>query len=271
MSMFKNVHIKFWQNDFVLGLTAEERYFYIYLITNSMTNQCGIYKFNRRLAELETGYSCDKIESFLKKFEEYGKVIISCSTTEIMLVNWFKHNFKSNKKALANINKELKDVKDKELLEKLYDFCCKRQYPINEMFSGVILPEGIVEKSNTVVKEADEVASGIQEEIKIGVQDSESKGFVMDFNQSQTPQESTEDQALLINNLLIGESDRAEDEMDEGEQAGEEVMMEECQEEEPDDILEGTTIAFWGFTEDSAPIAEGECCISEDISVRNTA
>ena len=270
MSMFKNVHIKFWQNDFVLGLTAEERYFYIYLITNSMTNQCGIYKFNRRLAELETGYNSNKIESFLKKFQEYGKVMISQTTTEIMLVNWFKHNFKSNKKALASINKELKDIKDKEFLEKLYDFCCKRQYPVNEMFSGVILLEGIVEKSNTVVKEAEEVASGIKEEIKLCLQDAANEEFNLPCEQSESPKESLQNQTLLINNLLKGESDGAEDEMDEGEQAGEEVMMEEGQEEESDDILEGTTIAFWGFTEDSTAASEGEHRIYEYISVTNT-
>ena len=271
MSMFKNVHIRFWQNDFVLGLTAEERYFYIYLITNSMTNQCGIYKLNRRLAELETGYSCDKIESFLKKFEEYGKVIISEITAEIMLVNWFKHNFKSNKKTLVSINKELKDIKDKELSKKLYDFCSKRQYPVNEIFSGVILPKGIAEKSNVVVKEAEEITSGIQEEIKICLQGEASEEFDLTCEQSHSPKESIDVQALPINNFLTGEINRAEDEIEDGEQGGEEVMMEECTEEYSEDILEGTTIAFWEFYDDSPAASEGEHRIYEEISVRNTA
>ncbi|WP_139905190.1 hypothetical protein [Clostridium thermarum] len=152
MSVFKNIHMKFWQNDFVLGLTAEERYFYIYLITNSMTNQCGIYRFNRRLAELETGLSCDQIEAYLKKFEEYGKIIVSRNTIEIMIVNWFKHNFKANKKMLLSINNELKDVKDKELLKHLYDFCCKRQYPIDEIFKGIIFPDNNINTTQAVTK-----------------------------------------------------------------------------------------------------------------------
>jgi uncharacterized protein YacL (UPF0231 family) len=94
-----------------------------------------------------------KEELNLKKFEEYGKVIISQSSTEIMLVNWFKHNFKSNKKTLQSVNKELKDVKDKELLQKLYDFCIKRQYPATEIFRGVLLLEGLMVKDNTIVEE----------------------------------------------------------------------------------------------------------------------
>jgi hypothetical protein len=53
-----------------------------------------------------------------------------------MIVNWFKHNFKSNKKTIASINKELKEVKDKEFLKQLYDICVQRQYPAEELFKG---------------------------------------------------------------------------------------------------------------------------------------
>jgi hypothetical protein len=158
VSEFKQVHMKFWQNDFVLGLNAEERYFYIYLITNSMTNQCGIYKLNRKLAELETGYSFDKIEGCLHKFEEYGKVVVSKTTTEILLVNWFKHNFKGSKRAMAQVNKELKDVKDGELLKMVYDYCIKRQYPVKEIFSGVIIPGLETEQEAIEAKEIAEAA-----------------------------------------------------------------------------------------------------------------
>jgi hypothetical protein len=139
------------------------------------------------------------------------------------------------------------------------------------MFSGVILPEVIVEKSNIVVKEAEEVASGIQEEIKLCLQEEENEEIKLPCEQSQSSKESLQDQTLLRSNLLIGESEQLEDEIIEGEQAGEEVMMEEFPEEESDDILEGTTIAFWGFSEDSTAAAEGEHRIYEGISVRNTA
>ena len=251
--MFKNVHIKFWQNDFVLGLTAEERYFYIYLITNSMTNQCGIYKLNRKLAELETGYGCDKIESYLKKFEEYGKVIVSETTAEIMLINWFKHNFKSNKKALSSINKELKDIKDRELLKKLYDFCTKRQYPVNEIFNGVMLPDGIMEEGNSVEKEAEKITSGVEGEVKLGLQNEESEELELHCELSEMPREASEVQALLFSNFLTGKSSESiEEEIDEGEQAGEELVPEDCAEEESEDILDGTIIAVWGFADDSA-------------------
>ena len=270
MSIFKNVHIKFWQNDFVLGLTAEERYFYIYLITNSMTNQCGIYKFNRRLVELETGYSCDKIESFLKKFEEYGKVVISCSTTEIMLVNWFKHNFKSNKKTLQSVNKELKDVKDKELLQKLYDYCCKRQYPVKEIFNGVILLEGLMEKDNSRVEERSEVASKV-EETKSEVQGAVDIYVGLTNEESKSMNDNTAAPPLLISNFQIGNGEPVEGEIDEGYQSEDSVVLEDSPEEDMEEVSEGTTIAIWDFGGDGTDIEVVECSYYEDVAARNTA
>jgi hypothetical protein len=122
-----------------------------------MTNQCGIYKLNRKLAELETVYTIDKIEQYLDKFQDYGKVVISQATTEIMLTNWFKHNFNSNKKGIILVNKELKDIKDKVLLKKLYDSFSNREYPLDEIFSGIILQ----------VNASSEAAEEIQEDNKI--------------------------------------------------------------------------------------------------------
>jgi hypothetical protein len=129
-----------------------------------MTSQCGIYKLNRRLTELETGYSLEKIKECLHKFEQYGKVVISQSTTEIMLINWFKHNYKSSKRSVAQANRELKDVKDKEMLKLVYDYCLKRQYPIKEIFSGVEIPGIKIEKEEIRTKEIVEAAQEIKEE-----------------------------------------------------------------------------------------------------------
>ena len=35
MTITKKIQVKFWQDDFVLELTPEERYFYMYLVTNT--------------------------------------------------------------------------------------------------------------------------------------------------------------------------------------------------------------------------------------------
>ncbi|WP_139905286.1 hypothetical protein [Clostridium thermarum] len=66
MSINKQIQEKFWQNEFVLELKPEERYFYMYVITNTMTSLCGIYKFSLKLAALETGLATDVIEKHLR-------------------------------------------------------------------------------------------------------------------------------------------------------------------------------------------------------------
>ena len=49
MSIYRNVHINFWQDAFILNLTAEEKYFYIYLLTNLKTKQYKIYELPSRI------------------------------------------------------------------------------------------------------------------------------------------------------------------------------------------------------------------------------
>ena len=56
MAAYRHIHIDYWQDSFVLDLTPEEKYFYIYLMTNSKTTQCGVYSLHNRIIETETGY-----------------------------------------------------------------------------------------------------------------------------------------------------------------------------------------------------------------------
>ena len=51
MAVYRHIHIDYWQDGFVLDLTPEEKYFYIYLMTNSKTSQCGIYELPKRIIE----------------------------------------------------------------------------------------------------------------------------------------------------------------------------------------------------------------------------
>ena len=159
MTITKKIQVKFWQDDFVLELTPEERYFYMYLITNTTSNACGIYKFNLKLAVLETGLSTEAINGHLHTFKSLGKIIISNSSKEIMLVNWLKHNCKMNKKTIKIINSELKEVKDKELLSHFLETCKLRQYPVEEIFNGIILASEMKEEAKEEIEESVQAAS----------------------------------------------------------------------------------------------------------------
>ena len=116
MAVYRNVHISFWQDSFVIDLTPEEKYFYLYLMTNSKTSQCGIYEMPKRVMELETGYNRDTIDKLLQRFVEYGKIEYHEETKEILLKNWIKHNSSKSPKVISCIKTELSKVKHKEFV-----------------------------------------------------------------------------------------------------------------------------------------------------------
>lgn len=121
MATYRQVYTSYWQDSFVLTLTPEEKYFYLYLITNEKTSICGIYELSIKIAEVETGYNRETIEKLLKKFEkDYQRVYYSTSTNEICIVNWLKYNVNKSPKVIIAIEESLKKVKNKELIGYLY-------------------------------------------------------------------------------------------------------------------------------------------------------
>jgi uncharacterized phage protein (TIGR02220 family) len=133
MAKYRQVHISFWQDDFVLDLTPEEKYFYLYLMTNSTTTQCGIYTLPIRVIELESGYNRETVEKLIARFVEYGKVLHSKETKEIMLTNWMKFNFINSDKVFKCIEKELEGVKNKDLVKEFHTRLIRYGYPIDTL------------------------------------------------------------------------------------------------------------------------------------------
>lgn len=133
MAKYRQVHVEFWQDGFVLDLTPEEKYFYIYLLTNSKTSQCGIYELPKRIIETETGYNRETVEKLLKRFIDYGKIKYNDKTKEIFILNWIKYNWINSKKVIKCIEKELKSVKTSEFLNLFYVICKEYGYPIDTL------------------------------------------------------------------------------------------------------------------------------------------
>ncbi|PEO46666.1 DnaD domain-containing protein [Bacillus pseudomycoides] len=123
MAVYRNVQVNFWQDDFVLDLTPEERYFYIYLLTCSKTTQCGIYPLPKRLAEMETGYNRETVEKLLQRFVEYGKILYDAETKELYILNWLRYNPVTNTNMEKCVLRELKTVKSKEFVYMFLQKC----------------------------------------------------------------------------------------------------------------------------------------------------
>lgn len=137
MALYRQLQLSFWRDGFVMELTPEEKFFYVYLLQCSNTKQCGIFELPKRAIEYETGYNRETVDKLLERFINYGKIEYCERTKEIMIVNWIKYNFINSRNTILCINKELKEVKNKEFVDKLYDQCEKLSYPLEEIFKDI--------------------------------------------------------------------------------------------------------------------------------------
>ena len=132
MAVYRHIHIDYWQDGFVLDLTPEEKYFYIYLMTNSKTSQCGIYELPKRIIETETGYNRETVDKLLNRFIEYKKIKYCKETGEIFLINWLKHNKISSPKVKKCVYTELKKIKSTYMINLFLNECNKYGYTLDE-------------------------------------------------------------------------------------------------------------------------------------------
>jgi len=111
MAKYRQVHITFWQDPFIEELQPLEKYFYLYLMTNSKTTQCGCYEISMKLIKYETGLSEEQLFEYIKLFEEHNKIAYDKSNMEFLVLNWLKHNSFKSPKVLTCIENEVQQIK----------------------------------------------------------------------------------------------------------------------------------------------------------------
>ncbi|CAG9612256.1 hypothetical protein BACCIP111899_01429 [Bacillus rhizoplanae] len=160
MAVYRNIQVNFWQDDFILDLTPEERYFYIYLLTCSKTTQCGIYPLPKRLAELETGYNRETVEKLLQRFIDYGKILYDADTKELYIQNWLRYNPITNTNIEKCVLRELKTVKSKKFVHMFLQKCLEEELSIPLLLEHFGMP---VEEMSAASQEASESCKADEE------------------------------------------------------------------------------------------------------------
>jgi hypothetical protein len=117
MAIFRKIHTSFWSDPFIQDLDNDHKLFYLYLLTNEKTKQCGIYEISKKQISFELGYSIDRVSKLLTYFIKTGKILYSEETKEIAIKNWNKFNGSTSPKVVSCILSELKNVKDRVLIE----------------------------------------------------------------------------------------------------------------------------------------------------------
>jgi hypothetical protein len=124
---FRKIHDGFWTDPDVEEMTPEQKYFYLYLLTNPAVNQLGIYELSKKRACFETGYSMDTVSILLQYFIDTGKIVVSDTTNEIIIVKFYFHNKSESPKLQQHIKQLLTKVKDKVLIQYIYGMCTLSQ------------------------------------------------------------------------------------------------------------------------------------------------
>lgn len=126
MAIYRTIQMSFWTDSKVVdNFTPEDKYFYLYLMTNPHTNLSGCYEVSLKQVSDETGYAKETVEKLIERMEVTHNVIrYSKKTKEILILNWSKYNWTKSADFQKPLLKEMDAVKDvdfKAFLEETLD------------------------------------------------------------------------------------------------------------------------------------------------------
>ncbi len=134
MAIYRNVQLSFWTDNKVEDdFTPEDKYFYIYLLTNPQTNICGCYEVSYSQMTRQTGYNKETIDRLFDRFENVHRVIrYNRDTKEILLINWYKYNWSKSEKTLVGVENVARHIKSDDFRKYVFDVisCIRNDTPI---------------------------------------------------------------------------------------------------------------------------------------------
>ena len=120
MAVFRKIHTSFWSDVFIESLTMEQKLFYLYLLTNEKTKQCGIYEISKKQVCYDLDINLDKANKMLNFFIDKNKIMYSEGTNEIAIRNWDRYNGSTSPKVVSCLQSELSNIKNTLLIQYIY-------------------------------------------------------------------------------------------------------------------------------------------------------
>ena len=114
MAEYRVVKMCFWNDTKVQDeLSPEDKYFYLYLLTNPYTNLCGCYELSLNKAAIELGYNKETVIKLINRFSnDYKLICYSNETKEVLIINWAKNNWSASPKYLTSVEKNIDQIKE---------------------------------------------------------------------------------------------------------------------------------------------------------------
>lgn len=137
MSIYRKVSTEFWADRKVLDtFTPEDKYFYMWCLTNPATTLCGCFELVKRRASVETGYSSETIERLIKRLEDvHGVIAFSRKTNELLILNWSRYNWSDSPRVDDPLLQSIYQVKDSGFRDWLGSLYNRRESITKRYFS----------------------------------------------------------------------------------------------------------------------------------------
>lgn len=129
MGIKRLVDIEFWEDPRIIDrFSIEDRYFYLYLLTNPNTTQLGIYSLPIKTISDKTGFTREVVLTLLERFESVLNMIrYNHETQEISVIESLRSSIIKGGIAVEKLlEKELSKVKSIELIQMTLEH--NRQY-----------------------------------------------------------------------------------------------------------------------------------------------
>lgn len=124
MGINRIVNTDVWTDEKVLdNFSVEDKYFWLYLLTNPQTKQLGIYKLPIKIIAFQTGYSEEVVKVLLERFDKtYNIIKYNHETQEVAILNYLKWAIVRGGKPVEDcIKADMEKVKDKTLITFVYN------------------------------------------------------------------------------------------------------------------------------------------------------
>lgn len=112
--IYRQVPTSIWNSyDFYENMDTDEKFMYLYLITNPETNLLGCYILSPRKASIDTGFNTDEVIKLIEKLNKYKKVFYDNETKEIYIPE-IQSVWTRSPKYISALETELEEVQSVE-------------------------------------------------------------------------------------------------------------------------------------------------------------
>ncbi len=108
MAKQRIVNTRFWDDDYTSNLDPIEKLLFLYFLTNTSTNICGVYEIPLKKVANETGLDKEMVIKIIKRFSKEKKILYQDGW--VVIKNFIKHQNTKNPKILKGIQIELENA-----------------------------------------------------------------------------------------------------------------------------------------------------------------